>query len=244
METILGIKGEDCVMLACDTMQAKSVIFMRDGTEETRWDIHKFKSTSYLCICCVDQPKIHRLSDFAILAAVGDGGDTLQFTDYIAKHLKLYNITNGYHLSPRGAAHFTRKNLADYIRTNTRYQVSMLLAGYDSVEGPDLHFIDSYGAAMPINHAGHGLGSLFCGSIFQRYWTQELKQKQAYNILRMCVAEIQKRLVINLRNFDVFVVNRNGTSQLESINPASFDADMLCLSLSTSIQNYNMKSLK
>lgn len=35
METILGIKGEDCVILACDTMQAKSVIFMRDGTVAT-----------------------------------------------------------------------------------------------------------------------------------------------------------------------------------------------------------------
>jgi len=101
-----------------------------------------------------------------MLAAIGDGGDTLQFTDYIAKHLQLYKINHGYHLSPRAAAHFTRKNLADYIRTNTRYQVSMLMAGYDEVEGPDLHYIDSFGAAQSINHAGHGLGSLFCGSIF------------------------------------------------------------------------------
>ncbi|XP_030555220.1 probable proteasome subunit beta type-2 [Drosophila novamexicana] len=221
METILGIKGSDFAMLACDTMQAKSVIFMKD-----------------------DQSKIHRLSEFSMLAAVGDGGDTLQFTDYIAKHLQLYKISNNYHLTPRGTAHFTRKNLADYIRTNTRYQVSMLMAGYDVIEGPDLHYIDSYGAGMPINHAGHGLGSLFCGSIFQRYWTEGLKPTQAYDILKMCVAEIQKRLIINLRNFDVFVVDRNGTRQLESINPSSFDADMLCLSLSASIQNLGKKSLR
>lgn len=31
METILGIKGIDFVMLASDTMQAKSLIFMKDG---------------------------------------------------------------------------------------------------------------------------------------------------------------------------------------------------------------------
>ncbi|KAH8403016.1 hypothetical protein KR222_003157 [Zaprionus bogoriensis] len=212
METILGIKGADFVMLACDTMQAKSVIFMKD-----------------------DQSKLHRLSEFSMLAAVGDGGDTLQFTDYIAKNLQLYKINNGYHLSPRAAAHFTRKNLADYIRTNTRYQVSMLLAGYDATEGHDLHFIDSYGAAQSINHAGHGLGSLFCSSIFQRYWRPDLEQSEAYEILKMCVAEIQKRLVINLRNFDVFVVNKNGTQRLESINPATFEGEGQRLSISAVI---------
>ncbi|EDW03297.1 probable proteasome subunit beta type-2 [Drosophila grimshawi] len=215
METILGIKGSNFVMLACDTMQAKSVIFMKD-----------------------DQSKIHRLSEFSMLAAVGDGGDTLQFTDYVAKHLQLYRISNGYHLSPRGAAHYTRKNLADYIRTNTIYQVSMLMAGYDAIEGSDLHYIDSYGASMSINHAGHGLGSLFCGSIFQRYWREDLSQAEAYEILQMCVVEIQKRLVINLRNFDVFVVDQNGTQQLESINPASFHADILCLSVPESMANF------
>lgn len=213
METILGIKGSDFVMLACDTMQVKSIIFMKD-----------------------DQSKIHRLSDFSMLAAIGDGGDTLQFTDYIAKHLQLYKINHGYHLSPHAAAHFTRKNLADYIRTNTRYQVSMLMAGYDEVEGPDLHYIDSYGAAQSINHAGHGLGSLFCGSIFQRYWRQDLKQSEAYNIIKMCITEVQKRLVINLRNFEVVVVDKNGTRQLESINPASYDAEALTISLAAAVK--------
>lgn len=68
------------------------------------------------------------------MATVGDGGDTIQFTDFISKNLHLYKISHGYHLSAKSAAHFTRKTLADYIRTNTRYQVAMLLAGYDAVE--------------------------------------------------------------------------------------------------------------
>ncbi|XP_017151291.2 probable proteasome subunit beta type-2 [Drosophila miranda] len=206
LETILGIKGPDFVMLASETMQAKSLIFMKD-----------------------DQSKIHRLSDFSMIATVGDGGDTLQFTDFISKNLHLYKIANGYHLSPRATAHFTRKNLADYIRTNTRYQVAMLLAGYDAVEGPDLHYIDSFGAAQSINHAGHGWGSIFCGSILQRFWDQKLTQELAVSILKKCVAEIQKRLIINQRNWDVFVVDGSGMRQLESINPASLNYDVLSL---------------
>ncbi|EDW77562.1 uncharacterized protein Dwil_GK24489 [Drosophila willistoni] len=206
METILGIKGRDFVMLASDTMQAKSLIFMKD-----------------------DQSKIHRLSDFSMMATVGDGGDTIQFSDYISKNLHLYKISNGYHLSPKAAAHFTRKNLADYLRTNTRYQVAMLLAGYDESEGPDLHYIDSYGASQSINHAGHGWGSIFCGSILQRYWHQQLTQQEAYEILKKSVIEIQKRLIINLRNFDVYVVDKSGMRQMEPINPGSLIHENLSL---------------
>ncbi|KAH8238670.1 hypothetical protein KR038_011691 [Drosophila bunnanda] len=207
METILGIKGPDFVMLASDTMQAKSLIFMKD-----------------------DQSKVHRLSDFNMMAAVGDGGDTLQFTDYISKNLHLYKIANGYHLSARAAAHFTRRHLADYIRTNTRYQVAMLLAGYDATEGPDLHYIDSLGAAQSINHAGHGWGSMFCGSILQRFWHENLTQPEAFCILRKCVVEIQKRLIINQRNFEVFVVDSKGMRKMEAINPGSLSNEALNLS--------------
>ncbi|KAH8412732.1 hypothetical protein KR009_004975 [Drosophila setifemur] len=222
METILGIKGPDFVMLASDTMQAKSLIFMKDGNySKLDLKVQNNNGTS------PDQSKIQRLSDFNMLATVGDGGDTLQFTDYISKNMHLYKISNGYNLSAKAAAHFTRKNLADYLRTNTRYQVAMLLAGYDEVDGPDLHYIDSLGAAQSINHAGHGWGSMFCGSILQRYWNSKLTQPEAYSILRKCVLEIQKRLIINQRNFDVFVVDKKGLHKMEAINPGSLSRDAI-----------------
>nr|XP_017006758.2 probable proteasome subunit beta type-2 [Drosophila takahashii] len=190
METILGIKGPDFVMLASDTMQAKSLVFMKD-----------------------DQSKIHRLSDFNMMAMVGDGGDSIQFTDFISKNMHLYKIAHGYHLSAKASAHFTRKTLADYIRTNTRYQVAMLLAGYDAVEGPDLHYIDTYGAAQSINHAGHGWGSMFCGSILQRFWHSKISQTDAYSLMRKCVLEIQRRLIINQRNFRGVRGGQQGNAQ-------------------------------
>ncbi|XP_016931131.2 probable proteasome subunit beta type-2 [Drosophila suzukii] len=207
METILGIKGTDFVMLASDTMQAKSLVFMKD-----------------------DQSKIHRLSDFNMMAMVGDGGDSIQFTDFISKNMHLYKIAHGYHLSAKAAAHFTRKTLADYIRTNTRYQVAMLLAGYDATEGPDLHYIDTYGAAQSINHAGHGWGSMFCGSILQRFWHSKISQADAYSLMRKCVLEIQRRLIINQRNFEVYVVDGKGMCKMEAINPGSLSKESISLS--------------
>ena len=35
-----------------------------------------------------------------------------------------------------------------------------------------------------------------------------------------CVKEVQKRLVINLPNFDVRVIDKDGVTKMETINPA------------------------
>lgn len=64
-----------------------------------------------------------------MIATVGDPGDAVQFTEFISKNIALYKMRNGYDLSPKCAAHFTRKNLADYLRSSSPYQVNMLVAG-------------------------------------------------------------------------------------------------------------------
>ena len=51
------------------------------------------------------------------MTAVGESGDTTQFAEFITKNIQLYKMQNGYELSPAGAANFTRRNLADYLRS-------------------------------------------------------------------------------------------------------------------------------
>lgn len=63
------------------------------------------------------------------MATIGDAGDTIQFTEYIAKNIALYKMRNGYDLSPKAAAHYTRKNLADYLRSRSPYHVNLFVAG-------------------------------------------------------------------------------------------------------------------
>ena len=60
------------------------------------------------------------LSEHTILSVLGEPGDTKQFSEYIAKNIQLYKMRNGYELSPSGAAHFTRTNLADALRSSVR----------------------------------------------------------------------------------------------------------------------------
>lgn len=51
----------------------------------------------------------------------GDSGDTNQFAEYIAKNIQLYKMRNGYELGPSAAANFTRRNLADYLRSSVSF---------------------------------------------------------------------------------------------------------------------------
>ncbi|ALC39465.1 CG17331 [Drosophila busckii] len=198
METLLGIKGPDFVMLAADTTHANSVIVMKE-----------------------DENKIHKVADNLLISTVGESGDTEQFTEFIAKNIALYKMRNGYELSPHSAAHFTRKNLAESLRSRTRYQVFMFVAGYDPKEGPELTFIDYLATSHSLNYGGHGYGSMFCASIFDRYWHANITQEEAYDVLKKCVLEIQKRLIINLKNFNVSVVDANGVRNLEQISAKS-----------------------
>jgi len=43
----------------------------------------------------LDQDKTYRLSDRLLMAISGEGGDTVQFAEYIAKNIQLYRMRNG-----------------------------------------------------------------------------------------------------------------------------------------------------
>lgn len=151
------------------------------------------------------------------MAATGDAGDTVQFVEFIAKNILLYKMRNGYELGPKSAAHFTRKNLADYLRTRYAYSVNLLVAGFDENDGPQLHYIDYLANSLPVNHGSQGYGGMFCGSIFDKYHHENITQDEAYEIAKKCVREIQKRLIISQPNFHVMVVDKTGVRKLDDI---------------------------
>lgn len=64
-----------------------------------------------------DEDKMFKLSDHLLMAVNGEAGDTTQFAEYIEKNIQLYKMRNGYQLSPPAAASFTRRNLADSLRS-------------------------------------------------------------------------------------------------------------------------------
>lgn len=97
MEALIGIVGADFVLLAADRLAARSIVVMK-GTEE----------------------KFRDLSGHVSMAYCGEAGDTVQFAEYIQRNVKLYAMRNGIELSTEAAAHFTRRALADALRTRVR----------------------------------------------------------------------------------------------------------------------------
>ena len=67
-----------------------------------------------------DYDKSFKLSDNMLMSVVGESGDTTQFAEFIAKNIQLFKIQNGYELSPHACANFTRRNLADYLRSRVK----------------------------------------------------------------------------------------------------------------------------
>lgn len=109
------------------------------------------------------------MSDKIVMACVGEAGDATQFSEYIGKNMQLYKMRNGYEMSPKAASCFTRKNLADYLRSRTPYNVNLLIAGYDDHTGPELYYIDYLASCVRAPYACHGYGGHFAITVLDRY---------------------------------------------------------------------------
>ncbi|XP_033170041.1 probable proteasome subunit beta type-2 [Drosophila mauritiana] len=204
METILGVKGTDFVILASDTMISRSGMWLDDEVERT-----------------------NRISDCCMMSTAGDGGDCQQFSDFIQRNMDFYKVTNGYDLTVHGAVHFIRSQLTAYRKSNCNYKVALLVGGYDLSSGPELHYMDYFGNSVPVRYGGHGIGINFCTPIIEEFYKPDMDTQAAYDVIKKCVIELYKRFVINLRNFDLFLINKEGITKMNRINLESFRGDFL-----------------
>ncbi|XP_033123686.1 proteasome subunit beta type-2-like [Anneissia japonica] len=194
MEFLIGIEGDGFVLVASDRTSARSVFVMKH-----------------------DQDKMFKLSEKIAMLVVGDSGDTVSFAEFIQKNLQLYKMRNGYELSPHAAANFTRKQLADALRTRSAYQVNLLMAGVDDTEGPSLYYIDYLASLNKVPFAAHGYGSFFSLSVLDRYYKKGLSKDEAVDLLQKALLEVQKRFIVNLPSFQVRIIDKDGIHDLPTM---------------------------
>ncbi|XP_017483882.1 PREDICTED: proteasome subunit beta type-2-like [Rhagoletis zephyria] len=195
MECLIGIQFKDFVLLAADRISVHSILVVKH-----------------------DVNKIKRLSDNLAMAVIGEPGDSIQFAEYISKNIQLYKMRNGYELSPLAAATYVQRNLANYLRSRTPYHVNMLVAGYDTqTNEPELHYLDYLATSHKVPFGMHGYGAMFATGIMDRIYKADSTLDEALEMLRKCVAEIQKRLVVSLPSFKVSIIDKNGIRDLQDI---------------------------
>eukprot|EP00211_Chloroparvula_japonica_P015388 CAMPEP_0119131972 /NCGR_PEP_ID=MMETSP1310-20130426/11059_1 /TAXON_ID=464262 /ORGANISM="Genus nov. species nov., Strain RCC2339" /LENGTH=199 /DNA_ID=CAMNT_0007122575 /DNA_START=252 /DNA_END=851 /DNA_ORIENTATION=+ len=192
-----------------------------------------------------DMDKMRVLDDNKIVAAVGDAADRDQFCEFVEKNVTLYRMRTGIPLSTKAVAHWTRRQLATALRKGP-YQTDMLIAGYDREGGvterddedggpsaaagdtdlpdadggggaPSLYFMDYLASLKKLNFAVHGYASFFSYGILDKYYKENMTVEEAVELLRKCLFEIKKRLVINQARFMVRIVDRNGVRLLDTI---------------------------
>ncbi|XP_055932623.1 proteasome subunit beta type-2-like [Argiope bruennichi] len=202
MECLIGIAFKDFVIVAADRNVCHSIVVVKK-----------------------DEDKMYKLGDHLLMAVCGEPGDTIQFAEFIAKNIQLYKMRNGYELSPTAAANYTRRNLADFLRSRTPYAVNILMAGFDkdSAES-ELHYIDYLGTMDKLPYAAHGYGSFFALSIMDRHYRPDMSQEEGVELVRKCIKELSHRFLVNLPSFSVKVIDVNGIHVMDDILTSTFAA--------------------
>ncbi|KFM72065.1 Proteasome subunit beta type-2, partial [Stegodyphus mimosarum] len=196
MECLIGIAFKDFVIVAADMNVAHNIVLVRK-----------------------DDDKMYKLSDHLLMLVSGEAGDTIQFAEFIAKNIQLYKMRNGYELSPTAAANYTRRNLADFLRSRTPYAVNLLMAGFDSQNGSELHYIDYLATMAKLPFAAHGYASYFVLSIMDRYYRPDMSVTEGTQLIEKCLKELNHRFLVSLPVFKVRMVDEKGIHDLPDIKP-------------------------
>lgn len=63
------------------------------------------------------EDKSRVLNDQTLMIYSGEAGDTVNFSEMIQANVQLYGIQNNVDLTPKACAHFTRRQMAESLRS-------------------------------------------------------------------------------------------------------------------------------
>lgn len=187
MECVIGIAFNDFAIVAADARVSRSIITLKG-----------------------DADKMFNLSKHCLMAVCGEPGDTVQFAEFIQQNMQLYEIRNGYELSPYATANFTRRNLAEALRSRNPYHVNMILAGYDPEAGPKIYYMDYLASMIDVPYAIHGHGGLVTLGILDSQYDPAMTKDAALELVTKCIAELKTRFVLNFDRFVIKFVDKTG----------------------------------
>lgn len=159
--------------------------------------------------------KVFELTSHSIMGVSGPNCDMVNFTEYISKNFKLYEIlNNSAPLSLHAQAHFCRGELAKAIRKGP-YQVNCLLGGVSNDGTSSLYYLDYMGSLQKLEYGCQGYASSFCLSIMDRECKLDadtMTRDQALEVVDHCIKELQDRFLINQTNFVIKLVDKEGVT--------------------------------
>ena len=123
--------------------------------------------------------------------------------------------SNNIDLRPKAAASWIRSQLAESLRSRHPYLVNLLLGGHDAPSAtPSLYWVDYLGTLVQVPYAAHGYASYLTLSTLDRYHRPDMSLEEALELIKMCINEVRKRLVLDMGNFHVRVIDLNGVREV------------------------------
>eukprot|EP01126_Amoeba_proteus_P002486 TRINITY_DN1076_c0_g2_i4.p1 TRINITY_DN1076_c0_g2~~TRINITY_DN1076_c0_g2_i4.p1 ORF type:complete len:201 (+),score=27.45 TRINITY_DN1076_c0_g2_i4:161-763(+) len=187
MDSLIGLTGKDFVLFMADSSQARYILKIK-GNED----------------------KIMEIDNTLMFAMAGENGDRTNFCEYIKRNLKLYELRTGLHLSTHAAAHWTRRSLADSLRSRNPYFTNLLLGGYDDEKGAQIYYLDYLGSMHAMPFAAQGYAASFVLSIFDRYYKPDMTLEEGLNLAKICITEVQTRFFISQPDWIIKVIKKEG----------------------------------
>ncbi|GAB67875.1 20S proteasome beta 4 subunit [Plasmodium cynomolgi strain B] len=206
MDTLIGLKGKNFIILAVDTYSVNSIIKLKND----------------------DKTKFYDINGNKCLLLGGSIGDRIQFGEFIRKNVHLYQYQNSTDMFVKSFAFFTRKNLAYYLRRNP-YEVNCLIAGYDNVgkeaslrlrgvgvekvtvykDGYQLYWCDYLSNMDAVNKGAHGYGAYLVNGILDKYYHENMNLEEALLIFKKCFEELKKRFLLTQINYELRIMTDN-----------------------------------
>lgn len=154
------------------------------------------------------------LDSHKLLVGNGPACDTANFTEYIQKNMKLYELNNDRSLGTLATANFIRGELATAIRQGP-VQTNLLLGGYDKqANEASLYWMDYMGAMSKVDFGSHGYAANFISSVFDRDYKPNMSVNQGLDVIKKCLHELRTRFLISQPKFLIKLVDKEGIREV------------------------------
>ena len=190
MDCVFAVQGLDYILIAGDRASVSNSIIKLQDTDH----------------------KILKLTNSQLIAIVGEAYDKKNFGKYIKANMENYYFQNGQRLTTDETASYIRKELAEGIRSSP-HQCNCLVAGFDT-DGPKLYWLDYLGSYAKLLKAAHGYGAYFLYGLMDNYYKKDLSLNDGEMIIKKCINELKTRFSINMVDFDVFKITKEGIEDI------------------------------
>lgn len=249
MDCLIGIKGKDFVLLATDQQIVRSIVVMKSGEP-------KFRHLNKRCVLafCGEPGDTIQFAEYVQRNIayydlrhysnpgddqVDEGGNQDDGTGTTGAFISSSSPGPRLMMSVNAAAAFTRKELAESLRSRKPWQVNLLVGGVDPVAPlgqslissdsqsngnmpavefhPKLYWIDYLGSMVDMPFAIHGYGSYFCLGLLDKQWRSGMDKAEVLELLKQCMRELRTRFIVNLPTFAVRIISCQGVEQINDL---------------------------